>query len=178
LKPAYGVLTSGKFRLKKMKAVLDNRDESADVAIIATRQLLVEEGLFGDCGTAGKGRESLQLWAIQPTHLVYKAPPRIRYPQPAIPQWLANSEFRSMLRILRVPPRRNMPLEKRYIRDGQNRIIGSVTSGFADESTVVRDEHEQITGRTSERFGTTRDERGGLVSTNTADAGLLINRKK
>ena len=71
-----------------------------------------------------------------------------------------------------------MPLEKRYVRDGQNRIIGSVTSGFSDESTVVRDEHEQIVGRTSERFGTTRDEKGGLVSINSADPGLLINRKK
>jgi hypothetical protein len=42
----------------------------------------------------------------------------------------------------------------------------------------VRDEHEQIVGRTSERFGTTRDENGGLVSTNSADAGLLIKPKK
>jgi hypothetical protein len=31
---------------------------------------------------------------------------------------------------------------------------------------------------TSERFHTTRDEQRGLVSINTADAGLLINRKK
>jgi hypothetical protein len=71
-----------------------------------------------------------------------------------------------------------MPLEKRYIRDGKNRIIGSVTSGFSDESTVVRDEHEKIVGRTSERFRTTRDEHGGLVSVNSADPGLLINPKK
>jgi hypothetical protein len=69
-------------------------------------------------------------------------------------------------------------LKKEYVRDGKNRIIGSVTSGFADESTVVRDEHEHIVGRTSDRFHTTRDEKGGLVSTNSADAGLLINRKK
>ena len=71
-----------------------------------------------------------------------------------------------------------MSLEKKYIRDGQNRLIGSVTSGFADESSVVRDEHEHIVGRTSELFHTTRDEHGKLVSTNTADAGLLIGRKK
>ena len=38
--------------------------------------------------------------------------------------------------------------------------------------------HEQIVGRTSERFGTTRDERGGLVSINSPDPGLLIGRKK
>ena len=72
-----------------------------------------------------------------------------------------------------------MPLEKRYVRDGQNRIIGSVTTGYEGAfETIVRDEHEQITGRTSERFGTTRDEKGGLVSINSADAGLLINQKK
>jgi len=69
-------------------------------------------------------------------------------------------------------------LKKEYVRDGRNRIIGSVTSGFADESAVVRDEHEHIVGRTSDRFHTTCDEKGGLVSINSADAGLLINRKK
>jgi hypothetical protein len=70
-------------------------------------------------------------------------------------------------------------LKKEYIRDGEHRIIGSVTSGYEGAyDAVVRDEHEQIVGRTSERFGTTRDENGGLVSSNTADPGLLINRKK
>jgi hypothetical protein len=72
-----------------------------------------------------------------------------------------------------------MPLEKRYVRDGQNRIIGSVTTGYEGAfESIVRDEHEQIVGRTSERFGTTRDEKGGLVSINSSDPGLLINRKK
>jgi hypothetical protein len=72
-----------------------------------------------------------------------------------------------------------MSLEKRYIRDGQRRVIGSVTTGYVGSfDTIARDEHEQIVGRTSERFGTTRDENGGLVSTNTADPGLLIGRKK
>lgn len=72
-----------------------------------------------------------------------------------------------------------MSLEKRYIRDGQNRIIGSTTTGFTGAfETIVKDEHEQIVGTTSERFHTTRDEHGGLVSINSADPGLLINRKK
>ena len=72
-----------------------------------------------------------------------------------------------------------MSLKKEYVRDGKNRIVGSVTSGFVGAyEAVVRDEHEQIVGRTSERFGTTRDENGGLVSTNTADPGLLIRSKK
>ena len=70
-------------------------------------------------------------------------------------------------------------LKKEYIRDGKNQIVGSTTSGFVGSyETIVKDEHEQITGTTSERFHTTRDEHGGLVSTNTADAGLLIKGKK
>jgi len=72
-----------------------------------------------------------------------------------------------------------MSLEKRYMRDGKSRVIGSITSGYEGAfDSIVRDEHEQIVGRTSERFGTTRDGRGGLVSINSADPGLLINRKK
>jgi hypothetical protein len=70
-------------------------------------------------------------------------------------------------------------LKKEYVRDPKNRIIGSTTSGFVGSyETIVKDEHEQIVGTTSERFHTTRDEHGGLVSINTADAGLLIDRKK
>jgi hypothetical protein len=70
-------------------------------------------------------------------------------------------------------------LKKEYIRDEKRQIVGSVTSGFVGSyETIVKDEHEQSVGTTSERFGTTRDGHGGLVSTNTADPGLLINRKK
>jgi hypothetical protein len=72
-----------------------------------------------------------------------------------------------------------VPLEKRYIRDGKNRVIGSFTTGYTGAfETIVRDEHEDIVGRTSEKFNTTRDGHGGLVSINSADPGLLINRKK
>ena len=74
--------------------------------------------------------------------------------------------------------RTNMSLKKEYVRDGNRQIIGSVTSGFSDESSVVRDEHEQILGRTSDRFHTTRDANGGLVSSNTSDPGLLIKTRK
>jgi hypothetical protein len=71
-----------------------------------------------------------------------------------------------------------MSLKKDYVRDGKRRIIGSVTSGFSDTSSVVRDEKNQITGRTSEKFRTTRDNHGNLVSINSPDPGLLIGRKK
>lgn len=70
-------------------------------------------------------------------------------------------------------------LRKTYIRDGQNQVIGSITTGFTGSfETLVRDEHGDTLGRTSERFGTTRDAHGNLVSLNTADPGLLFNRKK
>jgi hypothetical protein len=71
-----------------------------------------------------------------------------------------------------------MSLTKRYLRDGKNRIIGSITSGYSDTSSVARDEHEQILGSTSERFNTVRDAHGNLASINSFDPGLLIRRKK
>ena len=70
-----------------------------------------------------------------------------------------------------------MSLTKQYVRDGRRRIIGSVTSGFSDTSAVVRDEDNEIVGRTSQRFHTTRDDHGTLVSINSPDPGLLIGRK-
>lgn len=71
-----------------------------------------------------------------------------------------------------------MPLKKDYVRDGHNQIIGSVTSGYSDESEVVRQSDNRIAGRTSGLFNTTRDRSGSLVSVNSSDPGLLINRKK
>jgi YD repeat-containing protein len=72
-----------------------------------------------------------------------------------------------------------MSLKKEFVRDGSRRIIGSVTTGYVGSfDTLVRDADEHIIGRTSESFGTTRDEHGKLVSINTADAGLLIGKNK
>ena len=71
-----------------------------------------------------------------------------------------------------------MPLEKKYIRDGKQRIIGSVTTGFGDTTAVVRDESNKITGRSNARFQTTRDGHGNLVSINSANPGLLIGKRK
>lgn len=63
-----------------------------------------------------------------------------------------------------------MSLTKTYVRDGNRRIIGSVATGFSGAfDTIMRDESGHYSGRTSEHFGTTRDERGNLVSINTAD---------
>jgi hypothetical protein len=72
----------------------------------------------------------------------------------------------------------SMALTRKYVRNGERKIIGSVTSGYSDTSTVVRDEHDQIAGRTSERFNTVRDAHGNLVSINSSDPGLLFRRKK
>ena len=71
-----------------------------------------------------------------------------------------------------------MSLKKVFIRDGSRRIIGSVTTGFDDTTAVVRGERNHITGRTSEKFQTTRDAHGSLVSTNTSDPGLILGRTK
>jgi hypothetical protein len=71
-----------------------------------------------------------------------------------------------------------MVLKKDYIRDSTKQTIGSVTTGFDDSSSVVRDNSGNTLGRTSERFNNTRDSSGRLVSSNTADPGLLINPKK
>jgi len=68
-------------------------------------------------------------------------------------------------------------LKKGFVRDGTRRIIGSVTTGYSDTSAVVRDEGNRIAGRTSDRFRTTRDSSGKLVSINSADPGLLIRKK-
>jgi YD repeat-containing protein len=65
-------------------------------------------------------------------------------------------------------------LKKNVIRDGDNRVIGSVTTGFAGGSSVVRDAEGRLLGKTSETFHNTRDAKGRLVSTNTPDAGLLF----
>jgi YD repeat-containing protein len=56
----------------------------------------------------------------------------------------------------------------------QNRVIGSVTTGYAGGSSLVRDAEGRLLGKTSEKFHNTRDAQGKLVSTNTPDAGLLL----
>ena len=65
-------------------------------------------------------------------------------------------------------------LKKNVIRDGKNRVIGSVTTGYAGGSSIVRDAEGRLLGKTSEQFHSTRDAKGKLVSTNTPDAGLLF----
>ena len=66
-------------------------------------------------------------------------------------------------------------LKKEYVRNGKNQVVGSITSGFTGSfEKLARDNHGNVLGRTSEKFGTTRDGHGNLVSINTADPGLLF----
>jgi len=65
-------------------------------------------------------------------------------------------------------------LKKNVVRDGQNRVIGSVTTGYAGGSSLVRDAEGRLLGKTSEKFHNTRDAEGKLVSINTPDSGLLF----
>jgi hypothetical protein len=69
-----------------------------------------------------------------------------------------------------------MALKIEYIRKG-GQILGSVTSGFSDNSSTARDRGGRILGHSSERFSTTRDASGRLVSTTTANPGLLVRKK-
>ena len=70
-----------------------------------------------------------------------------------------------------------MTLSKEYVRDGKKQTIGSITTGFSDSSSVVRDNTGTTLGRTSDRFSNTRDSSGKLVSSNTPDPGLLFRKK-
>ena len=45
-------------------------------------------------------------------------------------------------------------LKKHFIRDGSRKIIGSVTTGYSDTSSLVRDEHNKINGRTNDKLQT------------------------
>lgn len=67
-----------------------------------------------------------------------------------------------------------MPLEKKYIRNGRNQLVGSVTSGYSDSTEIVRDDKGTVLGKTNRNFSTTRDVRNRLVTIDTADAGLLF----
>ncbi|MFZ0859743.1 MAG: hypothetical protein WCA27_22190 [Candidatus Sulfotelmatobacter sp.] len=69
-----------------------------------------------------------------------------------------------------------MPLEKKFIRDGRNRLVGSVTSGYSDTTKIVRDAEGKLLGKTNSRFSNTRDAHGRLVSIDTPDVGLLFGR--
>lgn len=67
---------------------------------------------------------------------------------------------------------------KREIVRRSGEVLGSITNGYSDGSATVRSSTGRVTGHTSDRFNTTRDSNGKLVSTNTASPGLLIPRKK
>jgi hypothetical protein len=70
----------------------------------------------------------------------------------------------------------NMPLKIEYGKRG-GQVLGTITSGYSDGSTTVRDSGGRVLGHSSERFNTTRDSSGKLVSTNTASPELLIRKK-
>ena len=67
-------------------------------------------------------------------------------------------------------------LKKHFIRDSNDRIIGSVETGYGDTSSIVRDERDQITGRTLQGFLTMRDAHGSLPI--SADPPFVIEPKR
>ena len=71
-----------------------------------------------------------------------------------------------------------MALKREVIRGHNREIIGSVTTGYAGSyDTIVRDQDNHIIGWSSEKFQTTRDNHGNLVSIDSADPGLLLGDK-
>jgi YD repeat-containing protein len=69
-------------------------------------------------------------------------------------------------------------LKVEYIRDGNNQIIGTATSGLPNGDIVVRDREGRILGHANTVFNTTRDADGRLISRNAADVGLLFHCAK
>jgi hypothetical protein len=67
-------------------------------------------------------------------------------------------------------------LRIRYVRDGQNQILGHVTDGFPNSDTVARDRSGRILGHANSLFHNTRDATGCLVSRDCDDVGLLFRR--
>ena len=65
-------------------------------------------------------------------------------------------------------------LKTEYVRSGKYQVIGKKTSGLATGETVARDSPGKILGRSSEFFGTTRDAKGSLTSTNQADVKHVV----
>jgi hypothetical protein len=63
-----------------------------------------------------------------------------------------------------------------YIRNGQNRIVSNITSGFASGDVVGRDRSGKILGHSSQVFNNTRGTNDRLVSSNTADAEMLFRK--
>jgi hypothetical protein len=64
-------------------------------------------------------------------------------------------------------------MEKEYIRDRHGKIIGSKTSGFANDDVVVRDASNQIVGTAS--TDATRDRHGNIMFRGS-QPDLLLDR--
>jgi len=70
-----------------------------------------------------------------------------------------------------------MALQRKFVRDGRNRLLGSVTSGYSDATEIVRDADGKLLGKTNRKFSNTRDAHNRLVSIDTPDAGLLFRSR-
>lgn len=66
-----------------------------------------------------------------------------------------------------------MALKTRFVRDRQNRVCGTVTSGYLDGSEAVRNRHGQLVGRVLHSEELTKDNHNRIVAHN-ADYGFLF----
>lgn len=66
-----------------------------------------------------------------------------------------------------------MALRTRFLRDSRNRILGTVTEGFADGSQQIKDKHGHLIGRTVPNVGT-KNMRNEIVS-RSSEVGFLFH---
>ena len=68
-------------------------------------------------------------------------------------------------------------LKIKPVRDGHGQLLGNITINTESGDVTARECGGRILGHSSGTFNNTRDGSGRLVSTNTADVGLLFRKK-
>jgi len=68
-------------------------------------------------------------------------------------------------------------LKTRIIRDSKNRVCGTVTSGYQDDSEAVRNRSGALIGHVLSRQNINKDMSNGIIS-HTADIGFFFGYSK
>ena len=55
-------------------------------------------------------------------------------------------------------------LKTRFVRDANNRVCGTVTSGYPDGSQAIKNKHGQLIGRVLNRLDINKDMHNRIVS--------------
>ena len=68
-------------------------------------------------------------------------------------------------------------LKIKPVRDGHGQLLGTTTTDTESGDVTARERGGRTLGHSSSTFNNTRGSSGRLVSTNTADVGLLFRQK-